>query len=203
MAGIVLAGLCGAGCTTPVIDPAAHPWGTYGACLRRLSDDCRAPDADAGCVTTAALTRSLTLGVRADGTFLWSRDGLAAAEGRQVGSHFELRTSRGSVATLCGCTADVEEVIRGELLEASGEEAVDCTPADGGAGCGAGAGRPSAFFDGGLPGEGWLEAVDGGVDTRRAYPSFRAVVTDEAVAGDGGGCGCLPCRVVFEATGRK
>jgi hypothetical protein len=190
-----------AACTSSVLDPGAHVWGSYNACLRRLSDECPG-EADGGCRTEPVRARNVTLGRSADGGFLWSREGgLAAVEGVQAGTHFELRATTRGVATLCGCSADVEETIRGELVEAA-ESAGACEDVDGG-GCGVDGGRSSLWWREALPGDDWLAQADAGVDDTRAYRSFRAVVTDVATAADAGECSCLPCRVSFEVFGSR
>lgn len=186
-------------CSTPALDPSAHAWGTFAACARRLSDECPAA-VDGGCRTLAAVERTLTLGARSDGTFLWSREGLPAVEGRQGGARFEAQAALGNVATSCGCFADVTETIRGELL--SVRAPVTCVDADGG-GCGLDAGRSSVYFEDGVPDETWMSGLDGGVDTTVSYDSFRAIVVDEAVARPGESCACLPCKVVVEIAGAK
>ncbi len=191
--------LVGGGCTSSVIDPAAHVWGTYTACHRRLSDGCGSEDG--GCRTEASVTRSVTLGRMPDGGFLWTRDGLAPASGRQVGRRFELRFVERGVSTLCGCQADVEETIRGELEDVAGSETICEGGGDGG--CGA-LGRGSRWYPSGLPSDDWLESSDAGpVERDRTYGAFRAVVTDVAVAPEGANCPCLPCRVVFEVAGAR
>jgi hypothetical protein len=190
-----------AACTSSVLDPSAHVWGTYAACHRRLSDDCPG-EADGGCRTVPMRPRGVTLGLLPDGGFLWSREGgLPALEGAQAGTRFELRASMPGVVTLCGCAADVEETIRGELVEAA-EARGPCEEPDGG-GCGPDAGREGLWWQEALPDEGWLAAADAGADTTRAYRSFRAVVTDVATAADGGSCPCLPCRVTYEVAGSR
>lgn len=190
-----------AGCSSNVLDPAAHVWGSYTACHRRLSDECPG-GADAGCRTETMRARAVTLGRMPDGGFLWSREGaLPALEGAQAGTRFELRTTTRGVVTLCGCTADVEETIRGELLEVA-ESVGACEEPDGG-GCGVDGGREPLWWRGELPDEGWLAGTDAGVDDTRAYRSFRAVVTDVATAADAGTCDCLPCRVSFEVAGSR
>jgi hypothetical protein len=191
----------GVACTSSVLDPAAHVWGTYTACQRRLADDCPGA-ADGGCRTEAMRARSVTLGHLPDGGFLWSREGgLLPLEGVQAGARFELRATVPGVATLCGCVADVEETIRGELVEAA-EARGACEEPDGG-GCGPDGGRSSAWWGDTMPGEGWIEEADGGVDVTRSYRAFRAVVTDVATAADAGSCDCLPCRVSFEVSGSR
>ncbi len=204
VAGLATLALAVARCSPPVFAPTVHTLGQYKLCLRRLSDACVAGGPDGGCQTLATNTLTVSLGDDPDGGFLWSRAGLAPIGGRRVGSRFELSTSEAKVATICGCEADVTETIRGELA-AERADPLDCAgTADLDAGCGD-VPAPAEFFDGGLPGAGWLEGgeVDGGA-TSATYGSFRAVVVDDARAADARqSCPCLPCRVVYEALGTE
>ncbi len=191
-------------CSTGAIESTATSYGTFDLCVRRLSDSCVT---DGGtCRTDEARLRQTSLAIRPDGTLLWSRDGLAPLTGRQVGARFEIRGETASLEGLCGCTARVTEVIRGELLEAPADTLL-CTPStDAGTttSCGADAGRPALYFDGPLPSDDWLDASpDAGPRSDVPYAGVRALVTNEVTPANGEPCDCVPCALALEVGGRK
>lgn len=186
-----------------------HVFGQYQTCLRRVSDTCG--DADAGCHTQPASTHPMLVGVRrGTSEFLVAREGLEPVAGVLEGTLFRVETTE-QLPDVCGCPAEVVEVIEGELLALPmGEISCGALVRDGGT-CGApapdageseppDAGEPDA----GEPDAGEPDAgePDAGLDFEQRYPAIRGRVTNEVRATGEGDCPCLPCRTEFELVGR-
>lgn len=173
----------------------AHVFGQYEACVQRISDTC--VDADGSCRSKAANMHLYLVGVRrGTSEFLIAREGLDPIAGVLEGTRFRAETTV-ELPDICGCPAQVTEIIEGELLPAP-IGAIACEPndVDGGT-CSA---QPPDVDGGDGDGGGAVDA--GEVDFERRYAAIRGTVTNEVRAIGGQACACLPCRAEFEFLGR-
>lgn len=187
------------GCASPLSLPEdAHVFGQYQTCLKRVSDTC--VEADAGCRSLPASTQPLMLGVRRGTTeFLLAREHTEPVSGELEGTSFRVE-SVVELADVCGCPAEVVEIIEGTLLPVPiGEIACQGLQVDGGT-C------RTQSVDAGEPHDESVDAgeADAGVelDFSKRYPAIRGRVINEVRARGDGQCPCLPCRAEFELVGR-
>lgn len=181
-----------AGCTLfDPADPDLHSWGAFQLCLERLSDECVD---DGACLSQPfETTRSVTLsGRRSDGTFVFSRQDIDPAFGRQAGDRFEVELGPVRVPSYCGCEMEARETLRGTLLRTPRESGCAAEP---GETCGA-AGPPD-------DGEDWLDP-DAPFDPYAHYLALEGTVVTELVPVDGAeGCRCGPCRILWRLGGGR
>lgn len=192
------------GCASPLSLPEdTHVFGQYQTCLQRVSDTCA--EADAGCRSLPSSTQAVMLGVRR-GTdeFLIAREHTAPVAGILEGNRFRVE-SVVELADVCGCPAEVVEIIEGELLSVPmGEIACHPLARDGGtcllAPPDSGDEPDAGHHDEEEPDAGDPDA--GQLDLSKRYPAIRGKVTNEVRATGDGACPCLPCRAEFELVGR-
>lgn len=171
-----------------------HVFGQFQACIQRISDTCVDPDGT--CRSEAAGNHVFLVGVRrGTSEFLIAREGLAPVAGVLEGTKFRAETTV-ELPDVCGCPAEVTEIIEGELLAAP-IGAISCEPKDiEGGSCSL---QPSGAGDVDDDGD---QADGGEVSFERRYPAIQGTVTNEVRAIGGQTCDCLPCRAEFDFVGR-
>lgn len=169
----------------------AHVFGQYQTCIQRAFDTC--VDANERCRSVPAGTHVFLVGVRrSDGEFLVAREGLDPVAGVLEGTRFRAETTV-ELPDVCGCPAQVTEIIEGELL-AVPLPPMACTPVAGDV-CASEPPSTSGVDEG--------DAVtEDEMDFERRYSAIRGRIINEVRAIGEQDCTCLPCRAEFDFTGR-